>query len=102
MTGATLQGLAAWLDGRVVGITHYYFHTSVWTADVCYLADLFVDDTVRGKGAARALIEAVAVDARKRGAARLYWQTRESNTVARALYDKVAKFDGFIRYDYPM
>ena len=102
MTGETLHGLGARLDGRLVGITHYYFHTSVWTADVCYLADLFTDETLRGKGVARALIEAVAVEAKKRGSARLYWQTRESNTRARALYDKVARFDGFIRYDYPL
>ena len=57
---------------------------------------------VRGHGTARVLIEAVADAARKRGASRFYWQTKHDNAIARALYDKVARFRGFIRYDYPM
>jgi ribosomal protein S18 acetylase RimI-like enzyme len=48
------------------------------------------------------LIEGVADAARERGAARLYWTTQEHNTTARALYDKVASFNGFIRYDHPL
>ena len=98
----TLHGLAARLDGQLVGIAHYTFQTSIWFDDICYLADLFVDETVRGQGAARALIEAVAAAARARGCPRYYWQTKQDNTRARALYDKVARFAGFIRYDYPM
>ena len=35
-------------------------------------------------------------------ASRYYWQTKQDNARARALYDKVARFAGFIRYDYPM
>ena len=64
MKADVLHGLAARLDGRVVGIAHYFFHTNVWVDDVCYLADLFVDEQVRGQGAARLLIEAVADEAR--------------------------------------
>ena len=95
-------GLGAHLDGDLVGITHYLFHTGTWNNEVCYLQDLFVDPKVRGRGVARALIEAVAVAARKRGADRLYWLTQSSNATARALYDKVAKHNDFIRYDYPL
>lgn len=97
-----IYGLGAKLDGQLVGITHYLFHTSVWAKESCYLQDLFVDPAVRGKGIARALIEAVAVVSKDAGASRLYWQTKESNATARMLYDKVGKFNGFIRYDYPM
>lgn len=98
--GAEVHGRGAWLDGRLVGITHYLFHVTVWSADCCYLQDLFVDEAVRGKGVARALIDRVASEARERGAARLYWMTKQDNATARALYDKVAAFSGFIRYDH--
>ena len=90
------------LDGRLVGIAHYVFHPAVWSGEACYLQDLFTDEAARGRGAARALIEAVAAAARERGADRLYWHTQQSNTRARVLYDKVARFTGFIRYAYPL
>lgn len=100
MGGDGVYGYAAHLDGYLVGITHYLFHTNVWTQDVCYLQDLFVDTAARGKGVARALIEQVARRARERGVSRLYWLTKQDNATARALYDKVAQHAGFIRYDY--
>jgi len=100
LRAAGVHGVAAWLDGRLVGIAHYLFHATVWSADHCYLQDLFVDEAVRGRGAARALIDRVASEARERGAARLYWMTKQDNATARALYDKVAVFNGFIRYDH--
>jgi GNAT superfamily N-acetyltransferase len=84
------------------GIAHYLFHPAFWSGEACYLQDLFVAEEARGRGAARALIGAVAIAARDRGAVRYYWHTQESNARARVLYDKVAAYSGFIRYTYPL
>jgi GNAT superfamily N-acetyltransferase len=95
-------GLGAHHEGQLVGITHYLFHSSTWNEEVCYLQDLFVHRALRGRGIARALIEAVAEASRKRGAEKLYWLTQTHNSAARALYDKVARYNDFIRYDYAL
>jgi GNAT superfamily N-acetyltransferase len=95
--GARLGDDAAPLSG----ITHYLFHDHAWSAkQVCYLQDLFVDAAARGTGCGRALIERVAAAARERDCLRLYWTTKEGNATARLLYDRLARFSGFIRYDY--
>jgi len=97
-----IHGLAARLNGRMVGFAHYLFHAQTWTVDYCYLQDLFSAEDARGKGVATALIDAVAEEARKRGALKYYWLTKEDNLPARALYDRIARFKGFLRYDYPL
>lgn len=86
--------------GALVGICHYVFHRSTWSASsYCYLADLFTAPAVRGTGAGRALIEATADAARDAGAEMLHWQTHTTNATARALYDQVAHHDGFVVYE---
>ncbi|MFK8078690.1 MAG: N-acetyltransferase family protein [Granulosicoccus sp.] len=85
---------------KVVGIVHYLFHTTVWEPRSCYLQDLFTSTDSRGKGVARSLIEAVAEHAKDTECDRLYWNTQTNNEKARILYDKLAEFRGFIRYDY--
>jgi GNAT superfamily N-acetyltransferase len=101
-----IRGLGARLGSRtapLVGIAHYLFHMHAWTTrEVCYLQDLFVDSTMRRSGCGRELIDAVAAVARDRGCLRLYWTTKEDNATARSLYDRIARFNGFIRYDYAL
>jgi GNAT superfamily N-acetyltransferase len=90
-------------DGRMAGLVHVIFHRSCWLPEVtCYLQDLYVDATQRGKGTGEALIEAVADLARTHKAGRLYWLTHESNATARRLYDRVAQNAGFIQYRKPL
>ena len=99
-----MHGFAARDEGgRMIGLTHYLYHEHGWSAaPTCYLQDLFTDETARGRGVARALIEAVADAARADGADRMYWLTHETNATARLLYDKVAANSGFLVYRYTL
>jgi GNAT superfamily N-acetyltransferase len=98
-----VHALVAEQDGRLLGLTHYLLHRSTTAiAPNCYLQDLFTSEAARGKGVGRALIEAVYDAARRAGSPRVYWLTHETNTTARALYDKLAENAGFIVYRRPM
>ena len=93
--------LVAEHDGALAGLVHYLFHRSTSRIEpVCYLQDLFTSPALRGRGVGRALIEGVYARAGDAGAKRVYWQTRESNTAGRLLYDKVARHLGFIVYSH--
>ncbi|MCU0885043.1 MAG: GNAT family N-acetyltransferase [Beijerinckiaceae bacterium] len=94
-----MGGFLAWDGERAVGMVHWIRHPSCWTAgDYCYLQDLFVDPDARGRGAGRALIEAVYNQARMDGCSRVYWLTHETNHEAMQLYDRIAERSGFVQY----
>ena len=86
-------------DGVIVGFTTYSLQNSTWSENGhCYLEDLFVDLTVRGKGVGRALIEYVKSYAIENKCSRLYWNTDEDNATARKLYDSYALESGKRQY----
>ena len=91
--------LVAESGGTLLGLTHYLFHRSTTRIELtCYLQDLFTAPGQRGRGIGRALIQGVYERAKAEGIQRVYWQTHESNTAGRLLYDKVARHAGFIVY----
>jgi GNAT superfamily N-acetyltransferase len=94
-----VDALVAERGGELLGLVHYLFHRStISIAPNCYLQDLFTDETTRGQGIGRALIEAVYERAAAAGAPRVYWLTHETNKTAQALYNKVAEHSGFVVY----
>jgi GNAT superfamily N-acetyltransferase len=90
--------LVAESDNATLGLAHYLYHRSTTRLDVCYLQDLFTVPAARGRGVGRALIQRVYQEAKAAGCSRVYWQTHETNTPGRLLYDKVAKHSGFLVY----
>lgn len=85
--------------GAALGLTHYLFHRHCWRVEnVVYLQDLYVDAAARGRGAGRALIEAVYAAADDGGAPSVYWLTQEFNAEARLLYDRIGAVTPFIKY----
>ena len=91
--------LVAVSEDKLVGLTHYLYHRSTTRLELtCYLQDLYTQDSERGRGIGRLLIEGVYREAKAAGVKRVYWQTHETNAAGRLLYDKVAKHAGFIVY----
>jgi len=91
--------IVAEVDGQVYGFANCVVHENTWeTQPVCYLEDLFVLPSARGRGVGTALIEWLRNAMRAEGWARLYWMTHEDNAVARKLYDRFTLSDGFVRY----
>jgi len=94
-----VHALVAERGDELIGFAHYLFQRSTWFINSqCYLQDLYVSEAIRGGGVGRALIAAVVGAAKEAGAARVFWNTHETNAVARRLYDKVAERSGFIQY----
>lgn len=94
-----VYGFAAMVDGKAVGIVHVIEHDSCWTLKpYAYLQDLYTHEGLRGKGVARALIQAVQKYTEQRQCDRVYWLTHQDNEQAQNLYDRIARKTGFIQY----
>lgn len=98
-----LHGFGAFDSESLVGIVHYNFQNSTIAKNgFVLLEDLFVSGDVRGKGAGRALIDAVKKVAEDAGCARLYWDTDRTNETARRLYDTYVNESGKVQYRLPL
>jgi GNAT superfamily N-acetyltransferase len=86
-------------QGEVVGMANYLVHENTSALDpACYLQDLFVQPDQRAAGVGRLLIDWLVEEMKVQGWSRLYWNTKENNYRARALYDKYTPHSGFLRY----
>jgi ribosomal protein S18 acetylase RimI-like enzyme len=89
------------------GLALLRFRPSLWSESLdCYLEELYVVPARRGQGLGRALMEAAMEHARQRGARYMDLGTAETDTAARALYEKLGfdnhegKPDGPVNYFY--
>jgi ribosomal protein S18 acetylase RimI-like enzyme len=89
------------------GLAVLRFRPSLWSETLdCYLEELYVIPDRRGEGLGQALMEAAMKTARAEGAGYMDLGTAETDTAARALYEKLGfsntegKPDGPINYFY--
>jgi len=90
--------------GREIGAPEGLAHLREWVRPlrgaVCgYLDDLYVEPSVRGRGAVQALYAEMNRLARERGWAIIRWTTADDNYRARNFYDNVATRTTWITYD---
>lgn len=91
------------VDGKVVGFTQYQLmHRSLGGSMVCYLSDLYVEPTLRGSGAGRAMIDHVIAFTKARKLSGVRWLTQDFNYSARQLYDTYSRKTDFILYNVPV
>jgi GNAT superfamily N-acetyltransferase len=85
-----LQLIARGANAVAVGFaTLYWTWSTLDTARIGVMNDLFVAESERGQGLAEQLIEACRAECARRGARRLTWQTAPDNARAQAVYDRI-------------
>jgi GNAT superfamily N-acetyltransferase len=74
-------------DSPPEAVCQLRYRFGIWMAATdCWLEDLFVDESARGKGLGRALVEASCNQARERGCRRIELDVNDRNHQALALY----------------
>jgi GNAT superfamily N-acetyltransferase len=78
------------IEGEPVGLALWFLTYSTWTGKPSlYLEDLFVDESVRGQGIARALFGRLAQEVKARGCARMDWAVLDWNVDAMGFYERL-------------
>lgn len=88
-------------NGNVEAMALYFFIWSTWEGrPTLYLEDLFVRQTMRGKGMGIKLLKALAAIAVEKKCARFEWEVLDWNTPARSFYHSFGAFhkDGWLPY----
>src|SRR5437763_15051822 len=77
-------------DGTAVGFALFFHNYSTFLAQPgIYLEDLFVEESQRGKGVGRALLQRLAAIAVERQCGRLEWAVLDWNTDAIGFYERL-------------
>jgi len=80
--------LVAEAEGNVVGMAIYFIKYSTWKGKGVYLDDIVVNETYRGKGIGKMLLDEVIHDCKNLGAKQLHWQVLDWNEPAIGFYKK--------------
>jgi ribosomal protein S18 acetylase RimI-like enzyme len=87
----------------LLGICHYITHPTTGNLNpVCYMQDLYIDETARRRGLARMLVTYLAALGTASGWARLYWLAEAENAGAQALYKSLGYKLNFTLHVLPL
>jgi ribosomal protein S18 acetylase RimI-like enzyme len=85
---ADARVFVAELDGRIAGAVSLWIQPRLnWTTPQAWIPDLYVDPAFRQRGAARALLDACADEARRRGCHALTLESGHHRAEAHRLYE---------------
>ena len=77
-------------DGAAAAVAQLRFRWTVWwEAEDCWIEDVFVEESARGTGLGRAIVQAAIDRAAERGCRRVDLDTDDYNVPARRLYESL-------------
>jgi GNAT superfamily N-acetyltransferase len=83
------------VEGKLVGMSLYYFRYSTWKGKRLYLEDIIVSATYRGSGIGKRLFEAALRESLNTRCNGMMWQVLDWNEGAIGFYEKYGpRFDG--------
>jgi len=91
-------------DGELAGSASFWIRPRLnWTTPEAWVPDLFVRPAYRRRGIARALLDACAAEARRRGCHALKLESGHDRVEAHALYERygLERFGGAYRFTLP-
>ena len=87
-----VNGIVYEVDNKVVGLAHYRrMPRPLKGQDMGFLDDLFVTPEYRGRKIGEKLINRIKEISKSKGWNLIRWITRDDNTRAKSLYDRVAE-----------
>lgn len=98
-----MGGFVAEIDNKIVGIVHYVIHPTTGSIDdICYMQDLYIDESYRRKGIGLSLVEKLSEFGRSQNWSRIYWFAASSNEKAKDFYKKIGFKLDFDFYAFPL